>query len=221
GDGCENTCDFTCETDGLCANGNACDGDETCDVSTHTCAPGTALGEGAECSSDGKVCVGGICQGPDCGDGQVQNDEECDDGNATLGDGCDGCRYTCVSTDATRDCSTTDECQVSGSCDDATHKCGGGGPATDNIPCNGGEDYCLAGVCTANTCGDGNPEPGEACDDGDIDDTNGCTQQCEISCTSDGDCSDANSCNHDVCNPTTHVYSNPADTATHSNLCTV
>ena len=221
GDGCENTCDFTCEQDTHCSNGNPCDGEETCDVDAHTCSPGTALGEGEACSSDGKVCVGGVCQGPDCGDGQLQDGEECDDGNATQGDGCDGCRFTCVSTDATRDCSTSAECQISGTCDDATHKCGGGGPATDNSPCNGGADYCLAGVCTANTCGDGNLEPGETCDDGDTDDTNGCTQLCEYSCTGAGDCGDANSCTQDVCNPTSHVCSNPADTTANGKVCTV
>jgi len=51
-----------------------------------------------------KICKGGVCGDPGCGDGIITVPEECDDSNKVDGDGCDSCRYTCVAKDDTRNC---------------------------------------------------------------------------------------------------------------------
>lgn len=47
----------------------------------------TGAGQGT-CDTD-ELCVAGICQGNNCGNGIVDSTEACDDGNQTSGDGCD------------------------------------------------------------------------------------------------------------------------------------
>jgi cysteine-rich repeat protein len=90
----------------------------------------------------------------DCGDGQVEFAEECDDGNEVSGDGCDA------------------DCFV--------EACGNG-------IVQAGEDCDDAGVsaqcdadCTPPECGDGtfNLFAGEACDDGNLQDGDGCSAAC-------------------------------------------
>src|SRR5690606_4591336 len=58
---------------------------------------------------------------------------------------------------------------------------------TEGCPCADNEDVCetglycsAAGECTMATCGDGNIEPGEQCDDGDDIDGNGCDLDCSF-----------------------------------------
>src|SRR5262249_18328612 len=58
GDGCDNTCVFSCSTDPNCDDGNACNGVEKC--ADHKCAAGTAMSDGALCGT-GKLCKGGLC----------------------------------------------------------------------------------------------------------------------------------------------------------------
>lgn len=43
GDGCDNDCTFSCAADVDCADGDLCNGTETCVVATHACAAGTVL----------------------------------------------------------------------------------------------------------------------------------------------------------------------------------
>jgi cysteine-rich repeat protein len=149
-----------------------------------------------------------------CGDGNVDegNLEECDDGNTDDTDGCTSlCEYSCHS-DA--DCQN-DECTGAGSiCDPETHACT---PATgakpDGEPC-GVNGSCRSGVCVEHACNNGYQEPGEECDDGDQDETNGCTTECKYSCVTGDDrypqC--ANDCDLTAtCDDTTHacVAGNP------------
>lgn len=42
-DGCKSDCTFTCEEDIVCSDGNACTGEETCELATHTCTTPPAL----------------------------------------------------------------------------------------------------------------------------------------------------------------------------------
>jgi cysteine-rich repeat protein len=62
-----------------------------------TCAAGQACGAPDDCQS--RVCSQAECQAPSCGDGVIQGDELCDDGNSLAGDGCAGCtiedRWSC------------------------------------------------------------------------------------------------------------------------------
>lgn len=55
GDGCDADCTFSCETDTDCQDATACNGSETCDTVSHTCAPGTApdCDDADPCTTDG------------------------------------------------------------------------------------------------------------------------------------------------------------------------
>ena len=95
----------------------------------------------------------------ECGNGEVEGNEECDDGNQEPGDGCEpGCVNTAV--------------------------CGNGivetGEACDDSNTEDG-DECSAD-CTEKTvegeCGNGDLERGESCDDGNMEDGDGCEANC-------------------------------------------
>ena len=73
-----------CGDQGVCVEGQCvcvpdCDGmecgDDGCDGSCGECA-------------EGDYCAGGACITPFCGNGLIEGNEECDDGNADTGDGC-------------------------------------------------------------------------------------------------------------------------------------
>lgn len=120
------------------------------------------------------------CRTPACGDSIVEGVEECDDGNDDAGDGCfqcrreappdwtcparwygagDGCHCGCGVVDA--DCaSATAECDVNG--------CLAGGPNADDNT-----------LCIVYPCGDGDIDPGEACDDGNTLAGDGCSANCQ------------------------------------------
>ncbi|MBN1771329.1 MAG: hypothetical protein JXB32_08720 [Deltaproteobacteria bacterium] len=49
------------------------------------------------------------------------------------------------------------------------------------------------------TCGDGVVDLTEECDDGNADDTDGCTVRCTFSCHLAADCEDGNECTEDLC----------------------
>jgi len=180
GDGCEADCSFTCDNknpdtgDAKCDDGNPCNGAETCS-DAHVCAPGMNEDDGASCGGD-KICVSGACVDDICGDGFVSQDEECDDANMANGDGCDSCKFSCASDDPTRDCSGLDPC-VGNVCDDATHTCGN--PVGDGDVC-ALASVCVNGACSAIVCGDGVTHIGEACDDGNVMDGDGCQADCTL-----------------------------------------
>lgn len=72
----ESTSETTTETGGCTALGCDCDGSEG------SCDPGL-------------VCLNGSCAEPVCGNAITEGAEQCDDGNAVEGDGCDpDCTYT-------------------------------------------------------------------------------------------------------------------------------
>ncbi|APR78590.1 Multiple EGF-like-domain protein 3 precursor [Minicystis rosea] len=199
-DGCNNDCSFTCiagnPTRDHCDDGNACNGIETCGAD-HACAPGTALNQGDACDTD-RICVGGNCVDGSCGDGITSGTEECDDGNAQSGDGCEaGCTFSCLSTDPKRNCASTDPCVNNGTCDDVTHTCTASAPLSNGASCGTGQ-ICVNGGCVAQQCGDGIPSTGEACDFGTAGNLagSGCEPTCAFSCTTaPNSCDDENPCN--------------------------
>lgn len=177
GDPCNATCHFSCKADTDCSNNNACDGAEVC--TNHVCGAGTPPAEGSGCGT-GKACHSNVCASIMCGDGTVDAGEECDDKNSVNGDGCDACRFSCVSSDATRNCALSDECQGVSTCNDTTHVCSTPTKLPDNTPCAGGAKFCLSGVCTTSGCGNGIREPGEQCDDGNALNLDGCDSSCQF-----------------------------------------
>lgn len=109
----------------------------------------------------GQACVDSFCDGPpesSCGDGTLDFDEACDDGDAN-GDNA-RCKADCT-----------------------LNVCGDGVVGPDEGCDNGSDnadDAACKSDCTPATCGDGIQGPGEACDDGA---DNGSGQACKANCS--------------------------------------
>ncbi len=144
GDGCDDDCTATCAADADCDDGDPCNGAETCTdarcVLGLVPADGTATCTTAGGGTDG-TCYGGLCSPPDCGNGMVDTDEDCDDGrNGNNDDGCrDDCTFTC--TDDTS-CDDGDACNGAETCDATAHTC----TNPDDLDCDDADD------CTADSC---------------------------------------------------------------------
>lgn len=141
---------------------------------------------GAPCGpGNTKLCVRGVCSDPSCGDGIVTAPEECDEGALNgAGSGCETttCKWSCLSTDAARNCQTQGTCATSGTCDDATHTCKAGGPKPTGSSC-GPSKYCKGAECVDAVCGDAIVTPPEECDNGDANGPGtGCEKTCKLSC---------------------------------------
>jgi cysteine-rich repeat protein len=155
--------------DGTVQPGEDCDtsGESaTCDVdcSTRACGDGllnAAAGEACDTILDTSTCNGATCRLATCGDGYVNAaaDEDCDLGAQN---GTNGCSGTCKFNNLCGD----------GVVQSAAEQCDTGG--VDSATCNAD--------CTTARCGDGhlNTAAGEACDDGNRTDVDGCDQQCHV-----------------------------------------
>ncbi|MCB9615274.1 MAG: DUF4215 domain-containing protein [Sandaracinus sp.] len=129
------------------------------------------------------------CEPIVCGDGIVDEAEECDDGDT---DSMDGCSSTCTvedefaCDDAEPSVCNRIECgdgrvQGTEACDDGDTDDGDGCSMT----CEVEADYLCSGDAPSTcvlACGNGNVESarGEACDDGDRDDGDGCSATCTL-----------------------------------------
>ncbi len=240
GDGCDATCllepgyvctddsnpmDGTCDTGGpgtvvmTCGNG-IIDANEVCDdanvVSGDGCTANCALEPGYGCLDDTNP-MDGICDTAGagsvvltCGNGVVDGNEICDDGNQNNGDGCDDVcglesGFACASDANPMDgvCDTAGPGSVvpvcgdgivAGAevCDDANAANGDGCDATcslepgyicdvDTNPMDGVCDTGGAGsVILGSSCGDGNVDMGEVCDDGNSQSGDGCDSTCNL-----------------------------------------
>ncbi|MDF2697855.1 MAG: lipoprotein, partial [Labilithrix sp.] len=118
---------------------------------------------------------------PVCGDNKLEGDEECEDGNAAGGDGCDSaCHlesgWKCP--DLGGPCLPT-RCgdgvkEGTEQCDNGTNDWSAGcTPTCTALP------SCTNGTCTP-ICGDGIVSAGEACDDGNSRPFDGCSATCTI-----------------------------------------
>ena len=140
-----------CLTDGDCDDGNACNGEETCDTLVGTCLPGTPIS-----CDDGNVCNGLETCDPVTGACLAGTPLICDDGNACNGlETCDtsaGCLAG-----APVVCDDGNACNGIETCDPATGTCLAGEPLVcdDNDACNGLETCDPAtGTCLAGTAVD-------------------------------------------------------------------
>jgi polyhydroxybutyrate depolymerase len=140
-----------------------------------------------------------------CGNGVTESPEQCDDGNQDDTDGCTSlCEFTCTDDDG---CDNGNVCDGIETCTER-HTCVAGVTLKDGDPC-GSTSTCIDGRCTKNICGDGRTQPDEECDDGDQDDTNGCTSHCLFTCVPDDPSREcANDCNPEsVCDSQNHTCS--------------
>jgi len=184
----------------LCNDGNACTLVDTCDQGKCIGADPMACNDGNHCTEDscdpvsgcafapfvgacedGNACTeGDKCEGGKCAPGTAL---PCSDGNLCTDDSCDpdsGCAFV----PNTVPCSDSDPCTV-------TDVCGGGQcVGTGTLPCDDGKkctsDACQPGIGCAYTpivpcCGNGVPEAGEQCDDGNSVGGDGCENDCKSS----------------------------------------
>jgi cysteine-rich repeat protein len=151
-----------------------------------------------------------------CGDGLVENGEECDDANASNDDSClndcmaarcgDG--FIKAGEEACDDGNPSNEDGCLSDCTAA--RCGDGFVNPEVEACDdanaSNDDSCL-NDCTAARCGDGfvNPEA-EACDDGNPSNEDGCLNECVLATCGDGfvnpeaeACDDGNDLDTDSC----------------------
>ena len=195
-------------------------------IDTGPAGPCTGQLDGLHCDIPGLaepfLCIGGVCTLSRCGDGQRDNrmgsmhePEQCDDGNAIDGDGCDSdCTYSCATN---ADCLDTETCNGMETCDTTTtHACVAGTMVADNtactIPMSSTMAVCHAGTCRSGACPDGVHDPGEDCDDGNHVDGDGCNSDCTFSCVTDSDCQDGDPCNGAETCATTHICQPPTAT---------
>ncbi|MBA3547746.1 MAG: DUF4215 domain-containing protein [Nannocystis sp.] len=148
------------------------------------CEPGAAfcMCDAGTCNN-GLSCIGGLCKPYLCGNGVIEILETCDDGNDIDTDDC------------------TPDCELATCGDGVVHA---GVEACDLGAANSNTGACKLD-CVAQICGDGFVGPGEACDDGNIDDADGCTTLCKLASCGDGAeqvgeaCDDGNQDNGDAC----------------------
>src|SRR5690606_13974991 len=191
-------------------------GDAFCqDDALHVCSPDRTQTTVTEC--EGR-CTAGNCVAATCGNGEVDPDEECDDGND---DDEDACLTSCVEAscgdgfvhageeecddgndDDSDDCPST--CTVA--------RCGDGFVHAGEEECDDGNesdaDECLSS-CKKPVCGDGVVEGPEECDDGNTSSSDDCTIACKRPACGDGyvhtseeECDDGNTAFGDGCSAT-------------------
>ena len=128
--------------------------------------------------------------GPFCGNGAVEDSEQCDDGNSRPGDGCSGVctiepNYSCPTPGQA--CVSLVVCgdgKISGSeaCDDSN--AAGGDGCSPLCQVEAGYACQTAGMpCTmvpTVRCGDGQVNTGEGCDDGNTTANDGCSASCSL-----------------------------------------
>ncbi len=188
-------------------------------------------------SSNGGIVIPGPDLGPvtmepptaNCGDGALDDDEACDDGNQMSDDGCgSNCRYVepgFVCPDAGQPCRPIAKCGdgipvFPEQCDDGGLEPGDGCSELCKFEigfkCEGAPS-----VCSPTMCGDGVREGAETCDDSNPLPFDGCSERCqgepvctESGCTStcgDGlmigeeECDDGNAIDRDGCSATCKI----------------
>ena len=119
------------------------------------------------------ICVAGTATV--CGDGTVDVDETCDDGNTINGDGCEA------------DCTLTPE---PGTCGDGTRNSDEECDDGNDVDGDGCESDCTDTPVIPPDCGNGVVDDGEECDDGNDVDGDGCEADCTDTPVIPLDCGD-------------------------------
>jgi cysteine-rich repeat protein len=127
-----------------------------------SCLVGVAIASGACSGADRADDNGGGTSF--CGNGKVEAGEECDDGNTASGDGCDA------------------SCKKEG----ASGPGGAGGTGPSSGASGPGPGPGGSTASGPSSCGNGNIDPGEECDDGNADNTDDCTNKCKKPVCGDG-----------------------------------
>ena len=190
-DDCEPPQPSVCNNDGTCNEG------EDCLNCPNDCSGVTGGKPTSRYCCGADTCAVNLCgsgcgsiPSPYCGDGIIDDSEECDDGGESGYCNSD-CTYS-VCGDEKPNLSAGEECDdgiVTASCDiDCTFsECGDGTLNTiaseecDDGNANSGDGcdaVCKVEVPADHYCGDGNIDPGEECDDGNTNSGDGCDDTC-------------------------------------------
>jgi hypothetical protein len=102
------------------------------------------------------------------------------------------------------DCTDREPCNGEETC--AGGLCVAGGPLADGETCTAHlqldvEGRCDALVCIPLTCGNGDTDAGEFCDDANEVEDDGCRRNCAYSCSGNSQCDDGSDCTSDACVP--------------------
>src|SRR5690606_23930018 len=154
--GCDADCTGTCTAPAVdCVDdGDVCNGVAICE--SNVCSQTAPMMQGEACvatSGEDGTCQpqsGSLaCVPTGCGNGVVDGNEDCDDGNLVDGDGCQAtCTWTCTQDEH---CNDNDACTGVETCNVATHTCNAGSPpvCNDNNACT--TDSCDAASGCVNT----------------------------------------------------------------------
>ena len=190
--GCDDECKLGCDGPEDCPDdGDACNGEEYCNMTSHTCARRSVPADGTSCGG-GNVCCGGECL-------ECCNGLHCIDSNPCTRDVCTLGVCSNPAEDDGTDCPGGNMC-----CTGVCRECCGNGDCDDTNPCT--YNRCTSGSCTyppmplRTDCGGGN-----VC----------CSGTCRECCDAT-DCNDSNVCTQDICSGA-GICSNPA--ATDSTPC--
>jgi cysteine-rich repeat protein len=188
-DGCNNSCRTKACGNDVVEPGEACDGSDDCTDACRFENCGDGVEQPPEDCDDGDNddtdgCTS-ACLLPECGDGVVQDGEECDDGPSNSDRG--GCTEMCEEAE-----------------------CGDGLLYVGVEACDPGADDECPQNCAPPRCGDEivQAEDGEICDDGNRDNTDGCSNACLPTLCGDGtrqtgeECDDGNQNPNDDCTNT-------------------
>jgi cysteine-rich repeat protein len=152
------------------------------------------------CDSDDEDKCTPECALPSCGDGELQGDEVCDDGNKSETDACSNACLPTLCGDGVRqsgeDCddgngNSNDDCLntcKNPACGDGIlHNLGSGDEVCDEGEDNGPFPARCSDECTLTACGNEVLDPGEECDEGDANaDFASCKSDCTLNVCGDG-----------------------------------
>jgi cysteine-rich repeat protein len=214
GDGCDAACGIEFCGDAIINNKNEqCDDGPLNANAPNQCRPGTCklpfCGDGIvddaapyneTCDPPNGTACSEECTALLCGNGQIDEGEECDDGANNSNTVPDACRRNCVEAfcgdgvvdtdEACDDRNTSNNDTCLNSC--AENVCGDGFVRTGVEECDDGAnnsntipDACRT-TCENAGCGDGVVDSGEVCDDGNQTPTDACTNACVDNVCGDG-----------------------------------
>jgi cysteine-rich repeat protein len=231
---CRTTCLLAGCGDGIVDSDEDCDdgNEDDFDACSNTCVE-AECGDGVIQAGDGEQCDDGDensdteidgcrleCLRAFCGDGVLDTDEECDDANDENEDGCSnncrlpGCGDAALQPELGEECDDGNDVPGDGcslcllpQCGDGAlqtafgEECDDGTENSDVLP-----DACRTD-CLAPRCGDRVTDETEGCDDGNLNDLDGCSNACQIPGCGDGvvqtarfeQCDDGNTVNDDEC----------------------
>jgi cysteine-rich repeat protein len=152
---------------------------------SNRCELGFVCASGLRCGRAGDAQ---ICVASSCGNGHLDLEETCDDGNNLSGDGCPAdCSAPCgdALVDPGEACDDGNALDGDGCNHDCTETTCGNGIVTSGESCDDSNaiegDGCDSN-CTRTACGNGVVTEGEACDDGNATNRDGCEVNCALTC---------------------------------------